>query len=224
MNEDRMRSVEAIRRSAVIAAGMLFAAVAALVLISHSREAVLREKVRDQIVATIQREARASFLVTGTLDITATITHQSTRTLLPGIVNLDLGTSSATIQVPGRAFYGVDARTFKPANIAFRGDTVQITLPRIEVLSVEPNLAELRTWTSKGWLRTPTSVREAQNAALHNVNAALMRQARSHIATSQQPSINTADALEAMLRPTLVASGLKQPHFEFELGNRLVLE
>lgn len=218
------RSVEPRRTRRFIIALLAAAVLGGVILVWYAREGFVETRRREQIVATIQREARASFLVTGSLDITATITYENSRTLLPGLLNLGLGTSRATVQVPGRAYYGFDVRTLEPKHVEIRGDTVRLRVPEPRVLSVEPNLAQLRTWTSQGWLRTPTSVQEAQNAALRSVNAALFRQAQSHVANSAQPRVNTARALELMLRPVLAAMGIEKPHFRFELGQHVYAE
>jgi len=50
------------------------------------------------------------------------------------------------------------------------------------------------------------------------------RQAADYIANNTQPHINTAHALEKMLRPVLIAAGVKHPVFRFRLGEKLTLE
>ena len=185
---------------------------------------ISQEEVRERIVATIQSEARQSFLVTGSLDITATTTFESTKTFLPGVLNLDMGTSRATVQVPGRAFYGFDVRAISGKDIELRGDTVLMTVPRPRLLSVDANLQELKIMTDKGWLRTPNSVDAVERSALRHIDAALANQAANHVANSAQPLVNSARALEEMLRPPLAAAGLKTPVFRFRMGQDLRLD
>lgn len=182
-------------------------------------------EVRDRITATIQREAHASFLVTGTLDITATTTVENTREILPDLLGISLGTSTATVQVPGRAFYGFDVRKLAPQQIRVLGDTlVEIDVPAPEVYSVEPNLGDMRVWTDRGWARSQGSTDRAERRALMLINGALMRQAKIHVQSSVQPHVNTARALKLMLDPALQSLGLKDPVYRFRIGQRIVME
>jgi hypothetical protein len=205
--------------------------VLAIVLIALlARRALLpsltEEQVRDQVITTLQREAQASFLVTGTLDIVATTTVENTREILPELLDITLGTSKATVQVPGRAFYGFDVRRLKPEQIRISGDTlIEITVPVPEVYSVEPNLSELRVWTERGWARSAGSTRRAERRALALVNGALIRQAKIHLQNSVQPHVNTAHALQRMLTPALRSAGLPaDPVYRFTIGERIVME
>ncbi len=183
------------------------------------------EQVRASVLTTIQREAQASFLVTGTLDIVATTTVANTREILPQILDLSLGTSKATVQVPGRAFYGFDVRSLKPAHIRVVGDTlIEIDVPQPRVYSVEPNLSEMRVWTERGWARSGASTQRAERRALTLINGALMRQADAHVQTSMQPQVNTAQALKHMVTPALHSLGLTSPIFRFRIGERIVME
>lgn len=181
------------------------------------------EQIRERVVATIQSEAKASFLVTGSLDLTATTAIRSTKVLLPGLLGLSLGTSRAIVQVPGRAHYGFDVRELDAKRITLRGDTVEVAVPQPRLLSVDANLQELRIWTQKGWLRTPASVDKVERTAIARLDDALRNQATSHIATSTQPHINSAEALRRMLTPVLVAAGIAQPVFRFSIGEKITL-
>ena len=185
---------------------------------------ISEERLRADVITTIQREAEASFLVTGTLDIVATTTVTNTRSLLPGLLNVDLGTSRARVQVPGRAHYGFDIRKLKSEDIHVVGDTIQMMVPMPDVYAVEPNLAELRAWTDKGWLRTPASVQRAERRAIALLNGALTRQAKIHISQSVQPRINTARALERLLAPVAKSVGIDKPVFRFTIGESIVIE
>jgi hypothetical protein len=208
----------------VVAAIMAVALVALL-----ARRALLpaftEEDVRESVITTIQREAEASFLVTGTLDITATTSVENTREILPQILDISLGTSKATVQVAGRAFYGFDVRNLKAAQIRVSGDTlVEIDVPKPEVYSVEPNLSDLRVWTERGWARSPASTQRAERRAVALLNGALMRQARVHVEQSVQPQVNTARALKELLAPPLRSVGMENPVFRFRIGERIVME
>jgi hypothetical protein len=211
-------------RSIVIIVGIVLILLAGLIVFRIARRGLSQNEIRERVVATIQGEARSSFLVTGNLDLTATTSIENTKTFLPGILNIDLGTSRATVQVPGRAHYGFDVREIDPRRIIVRGDTIEMSVPPPKLLSVDPNLQELRIFTQKGWLRTPASVAAVEKSALQRLDYALSTQAALHIAKSAQPHINSAHALEKMLRPALAAAGMRRPVFRFRIGERLILE
>jgi hypothetical protein len=209
----------------LMAAAVAGLAIIAIVLVVRWRPGFSAEKVRAEIITTLQQEARASFLVTGTLDIVATTSVTNTRTLLPGLLDVSLGTTKATIQVPGRVHYGFDVRRLNPKDIVIDEEgVVTMTVPTPMVYSVEPDLEQLRVWTSKGWARGNTSVQRAERRALATVNTALSNQAKAHIENSMQPHINTAHALERLLRPVLRSAGISKPAFRFQVGERIVME
>ena len=213
------------RRTLWLAVGTGALAILLLVLVLRWRPSFTADRVRAEIVTTLQREAEASFLVTGTLDIVATTSVSNTRYFLPGLLDVSLGTTRATIQVPGRVHYGFDVRRLDPANIDVdETGLVTITVPTPTVYSAEPNLGQLRVWTSKGWARGTSSVQRAERRALTTINDALIKQANTHIATSTQPHINTGQALERMLTPVLKSAGVKNPSFRFRIGERIVME
>jgi hypothetical protein len=214
-----------LRRLLILVGAAALITLAALVVRRIALPSFTQEDIRASVITTVQSEAQASFLVTGTLDITATTWVESTREVLPWLLDLNLGTSRATVQVPGRVFYGFDVRKLRPEQIRLIGDTlVEIDVPAPEVYSVEPNLSELRVWTQRGWLRSGSSTQRAERRALALVNGALVRQGRTHLANSVQPSVNTARALERMLAPALQAAGMRAPQFRFRIGERIVLE
>jgi hypothetical protein len=204
--------------------GLAAVCIAGLLLVRVTVRRIAPERIRESVIATIQSEAKESFLITGSLTITATTTISNSRIFLPGILDFNLGTSRARVQVPGVAYYGFDVRKFDPKQIRITGDTIEIDVPKPQLLSVDANLKELQVWTEKGWLRTPASVDEIELTAIRRLDGALARQAASHVANSAQPHINSAHALEKMLRPVLSAMGLKKPIFKFHIGERLVLE
>jgi hypothetical protein len=65
---------------------------------------------------------------------------------------------------------------------------------------------------------------QAQRDALGGVRDALRRQGQAHLNTATQPRVNTAQALEKLLRPVLRAAGVPNPQFRFEIGDELVLQ
>ena len=205
-------------------------AVAVLVLvfiIGALRQAARRiapEELRERIVATIQNEASASLLVTGSVDITATVTIENIKTLLPGVLDIGLGTSRAMAQVPGRAYYGFDVREVSRDRISIRGDTINIEVPAPRVLSVDANLQQLRIWSERGWLRSAQSRQSVERTAVQRIDNALARQAASYVATSAQPRVNSAEAIRRMVQPVLAAAGITSPVFRFHLSENLKLE
>jgi hypothetical protein len=188
------------------------------------RPRISEEELQRGVVATIQRESKASFLVTGELEIVATTSVQNTRRVLPQLLDFSLGTSTARIQVPGRAHYGFDVRKLQAPQIQLAGDTIVIRVPQPEVFSVEPNLSAMQVWTEKGWARTGTSVRRAERSAMALINSALMRQAKIHVASSTQPHVNTAEALQVLLTPIVKTFGIDDPVFRFRIGERIIVE
>jgi hypothetical protein len=208
----------------ITAAALLAMTIGSLLVVRYGAGRISPQKIRERVVATIQSEARESFLVTGSLQITATTTVENTRTFLPGILNLDLGTASASVQVPGTAYYGFDVRKLDARTIRVSGDTIEMDVPAPQLLSVDANLSEMQVQTDKGWLRTPASVDKVERTAIRNIQNALARQAADYIANNTQPYVNTAHALEKTLRPALVAAGVRQPVFRFKLGERLLME
>ena len=185
------------------------------------------EEVRQTVLTTITRESPAAFLVTGTLDLTASVTMASEKTFLPGLLNLDLGTTTATVRAPGRATYGFDVRGLRPEHVQLEGDSlVVVTIPALEVLSIEPDLSRLDVQTRAGWARLESSSgRRMEQAALARLNAALRNQAEAHLqGESVQPRVHTARALEAMLRPAFTALGHDGLGFRFQISPQLVME
>jgi len=64
---------------------------------------------------------------------------------------------------------------------------------------------------------------QVRRDALSRVEATLRRQAEARLASSTQPRINTARALQAMLKPALQSAGIEDPEFRFRIGGDLVL-
>jgi hypothetical protein len=205
----------------IVATGMLLLISTVGLYLWSSRPRLSQTDIRDAVYSTIQRESPASFLVTGALEVTATTRVANTRTLFPGIVDIDLGTTSATVRVPGRVSYGFDVRELSPAMIrVLEGDTIEVTVPEPVIYSVEPNLEQMDVETQRGWLRlSQRTTEQVRGRAIQLVQQALRAQGEAHLRGSSQPRINTADALYEMLRPVLIAAGMQDPQIRFRIGN-----
>ncbi|HEX6306864.1 MAG TPA: DUF4230 domain-containing protein [Longimicrobiales bacterium] len=211
--------------SVIVAVGMLLLVGTVGLYLWSNRPRLSHTEVRDLVYSTIQRESPESFLVTGSIEVTATTRVANTRTLLPGIVDLDLGTTSATVRVPGRVSYGFDLRELTPEMIRIAGDTlIEVAVPEPVIYSVEPNLEQMEVETQRGWARMSTRTAEAvRDRAVGLVQRTLRAQGEAHLRNSAQPRINTADALYHMLRPVLVAAGISEPQLRFRIG-RMTIE
>lgn len=218
------RSVPIVHVAVVLALGMLILIGSlGLYLWSH-RPRLSETEIRDTVYSTIQRESPASFLITGSLEVTTTTRVANTRTLLPNVVGIDLGTTSATVRVPGRVSYGFDARRLTPDMIRVFGDTIEVVVPDPVVYSVEPNLEQMEVETERGWLRiSQRTTEEVRDRAIELVQGTMRAQGQAHLRGSSQPRINTADALYEMLKPVLIAMGLEDPVMRFTIG-RLQLQ
>lgn len=197
-------------------------------------------EVRRTVTTTVQEEAPASFLVTGTLTISVTVRIDSSQYATPdwltyvldrtqpSLLPLLRGSSQTQVKVPGRVSYGFDVRALSPEMITVEdGGVVAVDLPELSVYSVEPQLSRLRVRTrTQGWMRVFPSAanEEVRKRALSAVRGAFEAQAEERISTATQPRVNTARALEQMLRPPLVAAGLENPRFRIRIGGRLSLE
>jgi hypothetical protein len=196
--------------------------------------------VRRTVVTTVQEETPASFLVTGTLDLRVEVAVDSSQYLTPDWLTTMLrvaqpsalpllrGRSRTEVRVPGRVSYGFHVQALSPDMIHLSDDdVVRVELPPLSVHSVDPDLPRLEVWgRTEGWMRVfPSDANEAvRTEALSAVEAAFREQAQRHLGTATQPRVNTARALEAMLRPALQAAGLASPRFRIRVGDRLVLQ
>lgn len=190
------------------------------------RPGLTEDEVREAVITTIQSEAAESFYITGYLDLTASTTLSSTRYLLPRSLRLNLGSTRATVRLPGRVSYGIDVERLRPELIEFGSDSVvTVTLPELEIYSVEPVLSQMEVRTESGWTRLFSPDAEPiERQAMLSVENALRRQGTSHIRDAAQPRINTARALERLLTPILEAAGLPDPRFRFLIGEGIVIE
>lgn len=202
----------------------VFGLVAVIAALRQAVRSISSEEIRERIVATIQGEAKQSLLVTGSVDMTATVTVENARTLLPGLLDIDVGTSRATVQVPGRAYYGFDVRELDRDKIRVQGDTIYVVVPPPRLISVDANLEQLRVWTEKGWLRSAQSLQSVERTAIQRIDNTLARQAARYISTSAQPRVNSAEAIRNMVTPVLSAAGIASPVFRFELDEKLKME
>ena len=231
--------MNALRRPGAIGAAALAFVAMAVALFWLLKPRYDASEVQRAVVTTIQKEAPASFYVTGTLDVTVTKEVERIERLFPmlftllreaqpswpGIDRINQGAARATVRVPGRVSYGFDVSQLTPEKIRVRQDgLVEVTLPALRVYSAEPHLRnlEVRTETT-GWMQLfGSQEKEAEREALGGVRDALRRQGQTHIDSATQPRVNTTRALETLLRPALVAAGIPNPQFRFEIGDELV--
>ena len=222
----RLFSARLVRFVAALLVVLLLVAVGLGLALFWMRDRLTNEDVQQLVMTTIQQEAPASFFVTGELYVTATVTVENTKYLLPDLLDLNLGTTRARVRAPGRVSYGFDARSLAPEDILIGEDGgVEVALPSLSVYGVEADLEQLEVETSVGWARMHArSGQRVEQRALGLVQQALREQGRQHLATSAQPRLHTAEALERLLAPVLQAAGIDAPRFRFYLDERLVLE
>ena len=183
---------------------------------------VTEDEVRTAITAAIQREARASFLVTGRLDVVASTTVENRKIFLPSLLGLNLGSARSTVTAPGRVYYGFDVRQLTQDMITLVDDsTIHVRLPPIRTLAVEPTLARMQIDTDVAWSRSDQTEREVERRAIVELMPALRAQGRAHLRDSTQPRINTAEAVRHMLEPTVQALGIERPTFRFDISGDL---
>jgi hypothetical protein len=126
-----------------------------VVVFAHVPRTLTTQQVQQMVYTAIQREAPASFLVTGTLDLSASASMRSTTVFMPQVLDWKLGTSDVSVRVPGRVSYGIDVSKLKPGMTTVgKNDTVEVTIPDVAIYSVEPVLSQLEIRTSRGWLRS----------------------------------------------------------------------
>ncbi len=184
------------------------------------------EHIQETIISTLASEAQESFYVTGTLTFSTTVEERSEKLFLPGILNLNLGTTTAVVRVPGRVTYGFDVRDLQAEQIRYLEDgVVEVDLPSIKVFSVEPELENVEIETEVGWARLHrSSGQETEQRALQAIRPAMRATAEAHLARSESPELNTAEALVRLLSAPLEAGGVSSPRFRFHLVSGGVLE
>jgi len=203
--------------------------VALVILFLAFRPTWTVDRVRHVVIATLQEETPASELVTGRVGVTAQseIADRGRFSWIPdwvGIPGLNLIGAGVSVEVVGEALYGFDVRAITPEMITFAADgVIEVELPAIRVIAVEPDLSRLQIRTREGILR-PGAGRTLEAEALSDVQHALRRQGERHVQVSAQPKINSGRALAATLRPALQAAGMPDPRFRFRVGPDLILE
>lgn len=215
-----------VRRSTLLLLVVLGGIVLATILLfPRFRAPVLTERVTaEQLHAAVQREADTTFVISGYLEVVATVRSQDTRVLLPDLLNLPLGTTRATVRVPGRVSYGFNLASLSPQMIRVRGDTVEVDVPEVTIFSTEPDLARLEVETTTGWARRPVTAQEAERRAVQLLTSALERQGAAHLASSSQSRVNTGRAVQALVGRTAAGLGMQRPVVRVRLGDGIILE
>lgn len=199
-------------------------AVGAGLWLARSTPPLTEEQVRHAAFTAIESEAPAAFLVTGQLGMNVRTRVENSKVLLPGLIGLNLGTTRATVRVPGRVSYGFEVDSLRPEMLRMLEDgVIQVELPPLAVYSAEADLGQLEVETARGWARAGSMEDAVERRALEIVEGAMRRQAVSHLRTSYQPRVNTARALERLLRPALRGLGMEDPVFRFKLGDDVVV-
>ena len=208
-----------------VALAAVVVAAAIYVLLQVEPPGLTDDEVRDALYTVIERETPAAFLITGRLELVARTEVENTKVFLPGIVGLDLGTSRATVRVPGTVSYGFAADSLRPEMFRVLEDgAIEVRLPSLGVYSVEPDLAAMEVETQRGWARLGSTEEAVERRALAIVEAAMRRQAVAHLRDSYQSRVNAATALERLLTPALRGLGMEDPQFRFTLGGSVVVE
>lgn len=208
-----------------VALALIGLAVLAAGIFLLARPRITERQVRQAVFTTIEAESPEAFVVTGRLDISVETRIEDSRVLLPGLVGLDLGTTRATVRVPGRVSYGFPADSLRPEMVRLtETGIIEVELPTLQVYSAEPDLAAMEVETVRGWARLPGGATEVERQAIGVIEGALRRQAAAHLQSSYQPRINTAQALQRLLRPGLQGLGMREPTFRFRLGEGLIVE
>ncbi|MEM6782745.1 MAG: DUF4230 domain-containing protein [Bacteroidota bacterium] len=179
-------------------------------------EGLTEAEAQTIVVDTVLRDRPEAFLVTGTLEFSTGLEQRSRKVLLPGMLDLDLGTTVVRVRAPARAAYGFDASELRPEDIQVRGDTLVLPLPRLSVFAVEPDLVAMEMQTETGWARMQSrSGNTQERAALGQLLPAMRDRAERYLLDAEPPRANTIRAIERMLRPALLAAGW-EPVMVFE--------
>lgn len=199
----------------------------------------VQSRVRRTVLTTVQEETPSSFLVTGTMDLHATVRIDSSQYATPewvtymlsqtqpALLSLLQGSAQTEVKVPGRVSYGFDVTTLTADMIRVEdSNVVAVDLPALDIHSIEPSLSQLEVHSkTEGWMQVfesgvPEAVRQR---ALDGVREAFREQARARLDSATQPRVNTARALRTMLTPSLTAAGFDNPRFRIRVGDRLSL-
>ena len=167
------------------------------------------EDVRTLVRTQIESEAAEGFVVTGRLS--STLSGSSARRWRLRLFDIETGRAEVTVRVPATMTYGFSLDDFDADAIRFRDDgVVEVVLPSLQVFSVEPELEEADVEIDlSGQARlTPSLTERTVEQTLHQVRPALRRQAEDHLASSDQPAVNSARALRRVLSSPLEAAGV----------------
>lgn len=204
---------------------LLLALVAGVLLwIKQATPRLSERQVRETVYTTLQREADTTFVITGYIQLMVTTRAEDTRVLFPNTLDLSLGTTRATVRVPGRVSYGFDMSELTPEMIRLVNDTVELELPELTIYSAEPDLAELQVETTTGWARFAVTAQETERRAIQHLNQALRSQGERHLTDAMQPRINTGRTLQRLLTPPLQAAGFAEPKYRIRIGEEILVE
>ncbi|NBC00649.1 MAG: DUF4230 domain-containing protein [Bacteroidetes bacterium] len=212
---------------AVLAVAALVAATALLYHLRHPMPA--ESQVQAVVLTTLQQEAAASFLVTGTLELAATsrIQHTTYQPLLPYLPPANLGTTHAEARLPGTVAYGFDVRDLTADHIRLDADgVIHLALPPLQVFSTAPDLGHLQVASTREWRAwlTRRDGRAAERDALQAAQRALRTQAARHLTQAHEPQLHSAEALRHLLLPAVHALGVATPTFRMQMESGLVYE
>lgn len=186
------------------------------------------EEVDTAVLTTLVSEAEASFLVTGTLEFGTTVERENRQRLTIPLtpLELDVGTTTVTVRVPGRVAYGFDVRALTAGDVRLAEDgVVEVDLPDLVVFSVEPLLerAQVRT-DATGWARLDAARSgDVAARALREAQRRMRTQAGRHLFDAEAPRVNAARAVARMLTPALQAAGVAAPRYRIRLGDGAAL-
>ena len=210
-------------RTVAVVVIVLALIIAAIIWTRYASVQALEQRVEHAVVTTLQRESPEQFLVTGRLDVSATVQVTSTRIFLPDILGLELGSTTARVRAPGRVAYGFDVSEFTADDVRLiDGGEVEIVLPPLRVYSVDPQLDRLEIETRSGWFQPAEAEQRVTQEALARLRIGLERQGTAHLRDSVQPRANAARAMEAFLRPVLESAGLDSPRVRVIAGGEVV--
>lgn len=167
------------------------------------------EDVRGVIRTEIEAEAAEGFVVTGRLS--STLEGSSARRWRLRLLDVETGRAEVTVRVPASMTYGFSLNAFDADAIRFReGGVLEVLLPPLEVFSVEPEIedADVEIDLSGQAVLTPSMTERTVEQTLRRVRPALREQAEGHLASSDQPAVNSARALRRVLAAPLEAAGV----------------
>ena len=181
-------------------------------VIERGRIRAFEERIGRAVITTLQRESPEQFLVTGRLDVTARVQVTSTRVFLPGVLDFEIGSATATVRAPGRISYGFDVSSLTEEHIIIRDDgLVEVVLPELTIYAVDPDLSRLEIESSSGWFQPRDAERRLTQEAVNRLRDGLEAQGEAHLHDSIQPRVNTTRAIQALLEPVLRAAGVDDP-------------